>query len=175
LDQNRPALRRSPGPPLTADGAQEAEALGKFLRDAGVHVVYASPLDRTLRTAEIASAAMGVDCEVREEIAEWRRGETEAEVLARFLPLAQTALQAVQNGASIAMITHGGPIRLLLEHFGLAQDEVTFYRRQFDRDNPVPPAGVWRVAQRRNGSIARPELVFAPNGFTVFVPETVHV
>jgi hypothetical protein len=75
----------------------------------------------------------------------------------------------------IALVTHGGPVRLLLQELGLSQGEVDFYRRQFDRDNPVPPAGVWQLSRNGTGVLKKPELVFAPNGFQLFIPEVVHV
>ncbi|MEZ4609900.1 MAG: histidine phosphatase family protein [Caldilineaceae bacterium] len=48
-----------PGPPLVPDGETEAAKLGEFLRAAGVTKVYASPLERTRRTAEIVGEVSG--------------------------------------------------------------------------------------------------------------------
>lgn len=176
-DWSRTDLRYDipPGPPLTPAGEAEAAQLGAFLQSEGVAHLYASPFDRTHRTAVLAAEAAGVPLSVVEEIAEWRRGESESEVLDRVLPFVETVLETCRNTAPHAIITHGGPIRLLLQHLGLDQAEVDFYRRQFDRDNPLPPAGVWRVTCEPDSKIAKMELVFAPQGFTSYTPTIVYV
>src|SRR5690606_6318542 len=155
-------------------GEAEAAQLGAFLQSEGIAHLYASPLDRTHRTAVLAAEVADVPLSVVEEIAEWRRGESESEVLERMLPFVETVLAKCVT-APQAIITHGGPIRLLLQHMGLDQAEVDFYRRQFDRDNPLPPAGVWRITRGSNGDLAKPELGFPPQGFTTYSPPIVYV
>ena len=175
-DWSRTDLRYDipPGPPLTPAGEAEAAQLGAFLQSEGIAHLYASPLDRTHRTAVLAAEVADVPLSVVEEIAEWRRGESESEVLERMLPFVETVLAKCVT-APQAIITHGGPIRLLLQHMGLDQAEVDFYRRQFDRDNPLPPAGVWRITRGSNGDLAKPQLVFTPQGFTSYSPPVVYV
>ena len=64
-DWNRRDIRYdiAPGPDLVPQGEAEAAQLGEFLRTTGVTRIYASPLVRTRRTAEIAAALrdIGVD------------------------------------------------------------------------------------------------------------------
>jgi broad specificity phosphatase PhoE len=175
-DWSRTDLRYDlpPGPPLTAVGEQEAAKLGEFLAAAGVNKIYVSPLERTIRTAWLATGTVAIPVFITQALAEWRRDESEAEVMARCRSFMDAALDESQSAGPIALITHGGPIRLLLQNLGLAQAEVDFYRRQFDRDNPLPPAGVWRL-DRVAGVLSRPTLVFAPQEFKLFVPEVVYV
>jgi probable phosphoglycerate mutase len=163
-----------PGPPLTPIGEEEAQRLGDFLAAAGIARFYASPLERAWRTAYLAAAPQSTPVMIAEAIAEWRRDEPEAGVLARCLPVLESALDESQTAGPVALVSHGGPIRLLLQHLGLASTEMDFHRRQFDRDNPVPPGGAWRLARNGDGIII-PELVFAPQGFKPFVADVVHV
>ena len=175
-DWSRTDLRYDipPGPPLTPVGEEEARKLGEFLHSAGVVKLYASPLERTMRTAELAAAVAALPVVIDEQIAEWRLGEKDEEVLARCRPCVEAALAESLEAGPIALVTHGGPIRLLLQTLGLSQAEVDFYRRQFDRDNPLPPAGVWKLAQQE-GTLTTPEMVFAPQGFKRYVSEVVYV
>jgi probable phosphoglycerate mutase len=176
-DWSRVGLRYDvpPGPPLTTQGEEEAIRLGDYLKEKQVAAIIASPLDRTLRTAELAGQQAALTFTVDDAVAEWRQGEPEAGVLARFLPRVAGAFVESRDNGPVALITHGGPIRLLLQHFGLPQAEVDFYRRQFDRDNPVPPSGVWRIAQAAGGQLEVPELVYTPQPFRRFVAEVSYV
>ena len=154
-----------PGPPLVPDGETEAAKLGEFLRAAGVTKVYASPLERTRRTAEIVGEVSGAPVEEQSAIAEYRREEDEATVRTRMLTAWQAIVDESRRNGPIAIVSHGGPVRVLLEHFGVDHDELWHYRRQFDHQNPLPPAGVWAVTI--NGD-EQPhlELAFSPGPFT---------
>jgi probable phosphoglycerate mutase len=175
-DWSRTDLRYDipPGPPLTPTGEAEAAQLGQFLKSVNIVHLYASPLERTLRTAALAAEVAGVPYSVVDDIAEWQRGEGESAVLQRMRPFVESTLDPSLAGPR-AVITHGGPIRMLLQALGLDQAEVDFYRRQFDRDNPLPPAGVWRITRLADGTLEKPELVFAPQGFASYVPAVVYV
>jgi hypothetical protein len=109
------------------------------------------------------------------DLREWERGELEDAVLTRSRVILDKALDESEKRGPLALVTHGGPIRLLLHDLGLDADEMSHYRRTFDRENPVPPAGVWRVTRNDNGEIEKPELVFAPQPYKPFVPVTHHV
>jgi broad specificity phosphatase PhoE len=164
-----------PGPPLTPQGETEATQLGEFLKTTNITHVYASPLDRTSRTAQIAADALGIQVEIAPDLAEWERGELEATVLARVRAFIDEAFDESETRGPLALVTHGGPIRIVLADLGLDPDEIAHYRRTFDRDNPVPPAGVWRITRNATGTIEKPELVFTPLPYKPFVPATVHV
>jgi probable phosphoglycerate mutase len=164
-----------PGPPLTDVGEREARQLAEFLKTTNIAHVYASPLERTSRTAQIAADALGVKVEIAPDLAEWERVELEADVLSRVRAFVDEAFDESELRGPLALVTHGGPIRVVLADIGLERSEMDHYRRTFDRDNPVPPAGVWRVTRTSEGILEKPELVFTPQPYTPFVPSTVHV
>jgi broad specificity phosphatase PhoE len=176
-DWSRTDLRYDvpPGPPLTAQGESEAEQLGAFLQQTGARQFFASPLERARRTAMIAAQVAGATVAEEAAIAEWQRGEGDGAVLERFLPFWAEVCAASSESKPLVLVTHGGPIRLLLQHLKLDQSEIDFYRKQFDRDNPVPPAGAWRVARSDENSSWRIELVFTPQPFRRYEPQTVVV
>jgi len=145
-----------PGPPLTPQGEGEARELGQFLWEAGVATIYASPLERAYRTAEIAVSvgqAAQVPVTISPSIAEGRPEEKAEDVRARLWPTWEHAAALSAQTGPVALVTHGGPIAVLLKELGLPEKEIDQYKRQFDRNNPLPPAGVWR-ATRLPGSPA---------------------
>lgn len=156
-----------PGPPLTPHGEAEAAKLGEFLRTAGVQRIYASPLERTRRTAEIAGSLVGIEPVTEEAIAEWRRGESEDEVAARFNGLWEKICTEVQSCGPIALVTHGGPVKAMLQSLGMPKATVEEYCRKFDRGNPLPPAGVWLATGNTEDGTWQLELVFTPQGTPV--------
>lgn len=164
-----------PGPPLTEQGEREARQLGRFLREAGVQKLYASPMERTRRTAELAADVAEADHVEASEIGEWQRGENDATVLGRMLPFFERALAESDDEGPLAFVSHGGPIRILLEHLQLEKAQIDFYRKQFDRDNPLPPAGVWQLTRTTPDAAWRFELVFTPQPFRPYEPQTVYV
>jgi broad specificity phosphatase PhoE len=164
-----------PGPPLTAQGEEEAVRLGDFLRATGVRKMYASPLERSQRTAQIVGDALQIPIVEEAAIAEWRQGEAEHEVLNRFNEFWQQASAESAQTGPLALISHGGPIRLMLVRLGLDSAELAFYRRQFDRDNPLPPAGVWQATHAQADNGWQVELVFTPRLHQVYTPEVVFV
>jgi len=164
-----------PGPPLTTQGEAEAKQLGEFLRSTNITHLYASPLERSTRTAQIAAEALGLQVETDLDLAEWMKGEPEATVLERCRRCLDAALDESLTRGPLALVTHGGPIRLLLADIGLDRAEIDHYRRTFDRDNPVPPAGVWRITRSNSGHLEKPELVFTPQPYAAYVPAIVYV
>jgi broad specificity phosphatase PhoE len=176
-DWSRTELRYDipPGPPLINQGEAEAGQLGAFLRQAGVQRIYASPLERARRTAEIAAQVANATVEEIVAIAEWQRGEGDVAVLDRLLPFWAMVCAESSEPEPLALVTHGGPIRLLLQHLKLDQNEIDFYRKQFDRDNPLPPAGAWRVSRAHVDAPWRFELRFTPQPFQPYAPPTLFV
>jgi probable phosphoglycerate mutase len=66
---------RTPGVHLNAAGRQQAEALGKRLADTKLDAIYASPLERTLETAEAVARHHSVDVQPHEGLLEVDYGE----------------------------------------------------------------------------------------------------
>jgi probable phosphoglycerate mutase len=173
-DWNRKDIRYDipPGPPLTEQGEDEARRLGEFLKSTNITHLYTSPLERTTRTAQIAASSLDLPVETIHALAEWEQGELEASVLSRCRTVFDQALQESEQRGPLALVTHGGPIRLLLADLGLDANEMSHYRGIFDNENPVPPAGVWRITRAADGRMEKPELVFAPQPYKAFEPAT---
>lgn len=134
-----------PGPPLTPQGEREAAQLGEFLRDMGVHQLWHSPLERCSRTASIAAEVAGASLRLDLRLAEIRPEEKPADILARIWPVWLEASEVSLSGTPLALITHGGPVNLLLAELGVSAKDLTHYQNKFDRRNPLPPAGAWRA------------------------------
>jgi broad specificity phosphatase PhoE len=164
-----------PGPPLTSQGEAEATKLAAFMQEAGAEKIFASPLERALRTAQIVADAAALPLTVEDGIAEWRTGEPEPEVLARMIRvLDEMSANGADTGPTV-LVSHGGPIRLILQHIGVMADEMSFYRKQFDRDNPLPPAGAWRLVRTQNGAGWSAQLEFTPDPHRPYVVQPVMV
>lgn len=159
-----------PGPPLTAAGEEEAARLGEFLANQGVVKLYASPMERTRRTAEIAAGVAAIPWQESHEIGEWRREEQFNAVLERVYPFWQQACEESRSIGPIALISHGGPVLSLLEKLKVDPQELTHYRNQFDHRNPLPPAGAWVTTRDALDSYWDVRLVFAPNPVQRFLP-----
>lgn len=136
-----------PGPPLTAQGEQEAAQLGEFLRDMGVAQLLSSPLARCRRTAEIAAEVAGAGWVDEPRLAEWRPEEKAPDVHARLWPVWTHARETCLTAGPVALVTHGGPIGTLLTELGLDPKQLAHYQSTFDRRNPLPPAGAWRAVR----------------------------
>ncbi len=154
-----------PGPPLTAQGLAEAQALAAFLKSVGVRKVYASPLERALHTAQVACDLLsmpGASLQpiVSERLIEWQPDDTAGGVIQRCWPLIESAAEESLTIGPVALVSHGGPINVLLAAMGLSEGEIEAYKLQFDHNNPIPTAGAWEV--RRNGRGWEPRFAFKP-------------
>jgi broad specificity phosphatase PhoE len=134
-----------PGPPLVELGLRESNLLGYYLNRQGVRMLYTSPLERCLRTAQIAAQCSAAVVIIHDGLVEWQPGEAEQTVQKRIYSVFQAACQ---EGEEIGLVTHGGPIAMLLLALGM-DIETLQTNRKYDRNNPAPPAGVWHAT--RNG------------------------
>ncbi len=150
-----------PGPPLIEQGESEAAALGQFLRLQGVKRIFVSPLERCQATAQIAAAAAGARMETVEGLREWQPGEGRELVTARFLPAFETAYRASTQAGPVAMITHGGPIGLMLVELGMDPQTLKDHRL-FDHNNPLPPGGAWEASRTAPDGPWNLRLAFVP-------------
>ncbi len=153
-----------PGPMLTRKGEQEAEELAAFLKVQGLARLYYSPFERSAKTAKIVAALNGIPAIEEPKLAEWRGvDEPESSVRLRMLSIFEQAARESGNGGDpIGLVSHGGPIALLLLALGMAREELSKYRTMFDTTNPLPPAGAWLVEQNPGEERWRFEMVFRP-------------
>jgi len=133
---------------LNAAGRAQAEALAEGLADARLDAVYSSDLARARETAEAVARRRGLevvaDPDLREknfgswegltdvEIAErfpdavrgrWGDGETTEEVADRVLPAIER-IRARHPGEAVLVVTHGGPIRVILDSYGVGHGRI---------------------------------------------------
>lgn len=151
-----------PGPALIQQGEQEAAQLGGFFRLKGICKLYHSPFERARQTARISAERAGIPVQEAAEIAELRIDEADQACAARMLPFWERVVDESCRSGPIGVVSHGGPVRILLQHLGLTPEEVESYNQRFDGKNPLPPAGVW-LAEQDTAGAWRVELVFVPD------------
>ena len=77
------AIRRMQGQwnsDLNELGRQQADTNGKFLKQLNIDYMVASPLDRTVQTAEIIDTHLGINFDVDDRIKEWHCGDWSGEM-----------------------------------------------------------------------------------------------
>lgn len=152
-----------PGPELSPKGEAEAQALGAFMKLEELKKLYHSPCERAARTARIFAAVNEIPCIEEQGLAEWRRiDEPEAQVRARMSSLFERVAQESTEQGPIGLVSHGGPIALLLLELGFPHAELALYRRIFDTTNPFPPAGIWKIEQAPGEKEWKFRLAFTP-------------
>lgn len=132
-----------PGPTLSAAGHLQALLAASFLHSRPPLVIYTSPLERAVQTAQIIAGQLDVPLALDERLAEHRREETGEQVAARIL---QFWCERVTLASSdcIALVSHGSPIRAMLAALGdVLTTHPEYYR--FDYGNIAPMAGIWRA------------------------------
>jgi broad specificity phosphatase PhoE len=155
-----------PGPSLTVQGRKEAAALGRFFEQVDLSRIYTSPLQRCLETAEIAAEISASHLEILPDLIEWQPGEKMADVIKRLWPIVEMVLSreviGEREARPSALITHGGPVAALLTACGMREDTLTGHR-VYDHNNPIPPAGVWKLNQCATDHPWELDLVFVPD------------
>jgi probable phosphoglycerate mutase len=153
-----------PGPPLTEQGQQEAQALGAFLLASGVRRFYSSPLERCVQTTQIAAGMANSPWEIDQGLIELAPSESSESVLQRVKRVFERACQHSLEAGPVALITHGGTVNVLLPDLGLDAQALAQHKKVFDHANPLPPAGAW-LAERQDGQATwELRLAFKPNG-----------
>ncbi len=153
-----------PGPMLTLKGEQEAEALAAFLKSQELARLYYSPFERAAKTALIVTARNGIPAIEEPRLAEWRAvDEPESGVRQRMISIFEQAVRETgRDGLPTGLVSHGGPIALLLLELGMPREELSKYRTMFDTTNPLPPAGAWCVERNPDEERWRFTMVFRP-------------
>jgi broad specificity phosphatase PhoE len=155
-----------PGPPLTAAGEREAAELGQFFAARGVRRIWASPLERARRTAEIAATISGADLVVDDRLLEMQPGEAHEDVRRRTWP-AWLAATGAAISAPAAVVAHGGVATALLQALGASPETLESLGRRFDSGNPLPPGGAWEIVLDGSGPARTPRLAFVPGQATL--------
>lgn len=137
----------TPGIHLSEEGRQQVEALAQRLASLPIDAIYASPLERTVETAEAIAAPHGLSVQLREDLGEIRIGEwtgraiedlakTEEWLAIRFYPSGVTipggetmhemqaravaeldAIRRAHPGATVAVVSHADVIKAAVAHY----------------------------------------------------------
>jgi 2,3-bisphosphoglycerate-dependent phosphoglycerate mutase len=145
-----------PGPPLTAIGQQEAVLTAYWLDGHGIEGLFASAFDRTRATAETIAARLGLPVTFAEALREGGPGETLEQIRDRMVDLLAQLDDSPLRCA--ALVTHGAPIRALLQH--TTSNRIDLRAHVYDSGNCTPTAGVWHG--RRGDNCWKWELAFRP-------------
>jgi broad specificity phosphatase PhoE len=152
-----------PGPALSPKGEKESEALAEFMKSESVVKLYYSPFERSARTARIVSAINEIPCVEEKGLSEWRQvDEPETRVRKRVVSVFEHIVKESADIGPIGLVSHGGPIALLLLELGIDRNELASYRKMFDTTNPLPPAGAWKVEQISDEGNWNFQLAFIP-------------
>ncbi|GGA49653.1 hypothetical protein GCM10007416_23450 [Kroppenstedtia guangzhouensis] len=134
------ATGQSPEADLTKEGERRSELLAQFLTPLDLEAVWSSPFRRTARTAAPLVRKRGLPLQTDERLSEWVPGRSAAGGLAgeaagslrrseSCLPGGESGHTAMSRGLSaleeiaqtkaarVAVITHGGLLTRLLNHF----------------------------------------------------------
>ena len=137
----------TPGIHLSQEGRQQAATLAQRLASLPIDAIYASPLERTVETAEAIAASHSLSVQLRENLGEVRIGEwtgraiedlakTEEWLAIRFYPSgvaipggetmhemqarAVAELDAIRRahpGATVAIVSHADVIKAAVAHY----------------------------------------------------------
>ncbi len=165
LDRHDLVYHLPPGPPLTAAGLQEANALAEFLSGMNIDRLYSSPLERCLQTAGIIAEKLGLQIQIEPGLAEIHPKESESALKNRVWPVWEAITDGSDMNNAAAVVTHGAPISLLLKELKLDETLLTVARQQFDHSNPLPPAGVWKAERLVGEHTWQLELAFIPEKY----------
>ncbi len=145
-----------PGPPLLPHGLREAAETGAWLVGRGIEQLFASPFVRTRQTAEAVSAELGLPITFTEALREGAPGEKMDQIRARTSELLAQLDDSPLR--CVALVSHGAPIRSLLEH--TTNMRIDLKPHVYDNGNCAPTAAVWHGRRTDAGWVW--ELAFRP-------------
>jgi broad specificity phosphatase PhoE len=138
--------RRLPGFVLSERGLVEAAETRDFLADQPIELIWHSPLERALQTAEIINGRHGAPLVEEPRIHEWDEGEDGDEVLERMVSFLEVWRDT--KYAVCAAVSHRDPIRRLL--FGIRDREAPAAMEDVS-EFPLLQAGVYEVVEDEGG------------------------
>ena len=125
--------------------------------------LYYSPFKRCARTAQVISALNEIPCVEDIRLSEWREvDETEADVCERMISVFEQAEKESAEIGPIGLVTHAGPVAILLQGLGIDPDDLARHRKMFDKPNPLPPAGAWKAEKDSGDDSWNFKLEFIP-------------
>jgi probable phosphomutase (TIGR03848 family) len=137
----------TPGIHLSEQGRQQAETLAQRLASLPIEAIYASPLERTVETAEAIAAPHGLNVQLRENLGELRIGEWTGQAIEdlakkevwlaiQFYPSGADipggemmhemqarvvaeldAIRKAHPGATVAVVSHADVIKAAVAHY----------------------------------------------------------
>lgn len=152
--------------PLNPTGEAQARAAALLLRDCGIGAIYASPLSRARRTAEIIGGALGLAVEIVPDLREVAFGTQEGQpmgewfhewIAERFTPeggepfaalraRAVAVLNALLGRPPVPLIVaHGSFFRAVRSAMGLPADVRTRNAAPLHCLPPGPGESAWRL------------------------------
>jgi probable phosphoglycerate mutase len=157
-------------PPLSALGREQARALGAAAMEAGIAIVWSSPLRRAYDTAEIVASATGAPVSVLPTLAESDRGDWEGRpvtALRRCEPARFAAFEAAADGfafpggesladqvartkVALDHIAHGPQPALVVAHVGTIRAALLAIGRRPPPEAEVPHATIERLPWPRS-------------------------
>jgi broad specificity phosphatase PhoE len=149
-----------PGPGLTTVGEVQARLVGEYLRPLRIARLYCSHFLRARQTASIAAEQMGLAVHIEPGIGEWHASERARDVVARVQPVLERIKQEGESEGPVCLVSHGGPIGVMLRKLGMDREQVDAYRSTFGGSTPSPHAGIWRITT--HGERWEHALVFQP-------------
>ncbi|MCA9985600.1 MAG: histidine phosphatase family protein [Anaerolineales bacterium] len=147
-----------PGPPLSDEGREHAEATGQFLGAQGVTRLYHSPMARALQTSALIASELGLPSRQADEIIEQPRGELRDNLLQRVESFWEKRVLE-QPDETVAAVSHGAPIEYFLQK--LTGSDTDADGRKFLSGTPL--GGVWRLERLEDASW-HVTLAFDPSG-----------
>jgi len=128
---------RRPGFPLNGRGIHEAKQSAEFLAGRGIQIIYHSPLERCVQTADIIAASINAPLIESPEINEWDENESIRDVASRMATFWLIIHAGAQEKA--AVVSHRDAIRaLLIKLSGKSLSEI--YNPECF---PLEPGGIW--------------------------------
>ena len=92
-------------PRLSADGREQASALGRRMRDTSLEIIYSSPFLRTIETADLIAREFGCAVRVESGLSEWLNAEW-FDTAPDWLPLPELALRFPSLDLSWTPLVH---------------------------------------------------------------------
>lgn len=131
----------APGPPLSAEGQEQAEEAARVLQFSGAGTVVSSPMNRCVATVEPLCMRLELDLVTDEDLGEAQPGESLPAITIRMLRAVITHC----NAAPTILVSHSAPLEQLI--LALTRGTATLSPPDA-RGARIGTAHVWRLGLR---------------------------